>query len=316
MARDNEEIKMRKAVTDNAHRGKRGLLALTLLAVAALGSGVAVGQEDAPPGEVQTGTDPRDFAPKFMPYYRFTELENGLENNSLVAFGLHAFTPRFAMTYEIPLGYKNDVTGTDLNNGDDTCGPGGSFAPGPGLPPIPIPGVQGNCQETGMGDMNLRFMGRTNAELFGGELMWAIQVDLPTATQNFLGTEQTRLAPAAIWVKDLKKWPGPGAFVAGMNFYFFDIFGDDDVQDTSMYVGRWFLMLPLSEKYRLYMLPEFQPIYDFENSHFSFWVGPEFGKAINRQNIVYAKPGWGADPDFMQGDREFTFEIGWRYFME
>ena len=66
----------------------------------------------------ETGTDPRDFAPKFMPYYRYTELENGLENQALTAFGLYAFTKKFAMTYEIPLGYKNDVSGTLLNNGD------------------------------------------------------------------------------------------------------------------------------------------------------------------------------------------------------
>ena len=60
----------------------------------------------------ETGTDPRDFAPKFMPYYRYTELENGLENNALTLFGLYAFTPKFAMTYEIPVAYKNDVTDT------------------------------------------------------------------------------------------------------------------------------------------------------------------------------------------------------------
>ena len=50
-----------------------------------------------------TGTDPRDFKPKFMPYYRYTELESGLENNALTLFGLYAFTPRFGMTYEIPV---------------------------------------------------------------------------------------------------------------------------------------------------------------------------------------------------------------------
>ena len=266
----------------------------------------------------ETGTDPRDFAPKFMPYYRYTELENGLENNALTLFGLYAFTPRFGMTYEIPVAYKNDVSGTALNNGDGTCGPGGAFPPGPGLPPIPIPGVQGNCQETGMGDMNLRFMLRTDHKLFGGDVLYALQVDLPTATQNFLGTEQARLGPSFIWVKDIPQWPGPGAFFAAMNFYFFDIFGDDDVDDTSMYVGRWFVMLPLNAKHKIYALPEFQPIYDFENSHFSFWVGPEIGKLVgdDGKNVVYLKPGFGVDPDAAQGDREFTFEIGWRYFMD
>jgi len=264
----------------------------------------------------ETGTDPRDFAPKFMPYYRYTELENGLENNALTLFGLYAFTPKFAMTYEIPVGYKLDVADTPLNNGDGTCGPG-SFAPGPGLPPVPIPGVQGNCQETGMGDMNLRFMVASDVGWLGGDWLFGAQIDLPTATQNFLGTEQVRLAPMAAYVRNIPKWPGPGAFFAAMNFYFFDVFGEDDVDDTSMYVGRWFVMLPLNEKHKIYALPEFQPIYDFEQSHFSFWVGPEIGKMIGNdgKNVVYMKPGWGVDPDAPKGDRDFTFEIGWRYFM-
>ena len=267
----------------------------------------------------ETGTDPRDFAPKFMPYYRYTELENGLENNALTMFGLYAFTPKFAMTYEIPLGYKNDIEDTALNNGDGTCGPG-FFEPGPGLPPIEVPGVSGNCQETGIGDMNLRFMLATNQKLFGGDVMYALQVDLPTATGDFLGTEQTRLGPSFIWVHDIPAWPGPGAFAALMNFYFFDVetLSEKDAGDTSMYVGRWFVMLPLSKKYKIYALPEFQPIYDFEESHFSFWVGPELGKMIgdDGKNVIYAKPGFGVSPDAPNGDRDFTFEIGWRYFMD
>ncbi|MCH7567499.1 MAG: hypothetical protein IH787_07580 [Nitrospirae bacterium] len=91
---------------------------------------------------------------------------------------------------------------------------------------------------------------------------------------------------------------------------------DDAVADTSMYVGRWFVMLPISKKHKIYLLPEFQPIYDFENNHFSFWVGPEIGKMINKKNIIYVKPGWGVSPDNLAGDRSFTFEIGWRYFMD
>ncbi len=265
----------------------------------------------------ETGTDPRDFAPKFMPYYRYTELENGLENHALTLFGLYAFTPKFAVTYEVPVGYKLDVADTPLNNGDGTCGPG-SFLPGPGLPPIPIPGVQGNCQETGMGDMNLRFFVASDVGWLGGDWLFGTQVDLPTATGNFLGTEQVRLGPMFAYVKDIPQWPGPGAFMALMNFYFFDVFGEDDKPSTNMYVGRWFVMLPLSEKHKIYTLPEFQPIYDFENDHFSFWFGPEFGKMIgdDGKNVVYIKPGWGVDPDFAQGDREFTLEIGWRYFMD
>ncbi len=47
-----------------------------------IGPTVAVAQD--------TGTGPRDFKPKFKPHYRYTELENGLENNALTLFGLYA----------------------------------------------------------------------------------------------------------------------------------------------------------------------------------------------------------------------------------
>ena len=64
----------------------------------------------------------------------------------------------------------------------------------------------------------------------------------------------------------------------------------------------------------LYLMPEFQPVYDFENEQFNFWVGPEVGKILREGSIVYLKPGWGV----LNGDdseREFTFEFGFRYFM-
>ncbi|MHC4988990.1 MAG: hypothetical protein ACYTFX_10930, partial [Planctomycetota bacterium] len=48
----------------------------------------------------QTGTDPRDFSSKLMPYYRYTELENGVKVNELSLFGMYAFSPKFAMTFE------------------------------------------------------------------------------------------------------------------------------------------------------------------------------------------------------------------------
>jgi len=62
----------------------------------------------------------------------------------------------------------------------------------------------------------------------------------------------------------------------------------------------------------IYLLPEFQPVYDFENDEFSFWAGPEFGKILSAGNVVYVKPGWGVDAE--AGEREFTFEAGWRWF--
>ena len=62
----------------------------------------------------------------------------------------------------------------------------------------------------------------------------------------------------------------------------------------------------------LYILTEFQPVYDFENDDFDLWIAPEFGKIVKPGFIVYGKPGWGVDRD--KADRKFTFEVGTRIF--
>jgi hypothetical protein len=270
--------------------------------------------------ETKTGTDPRDFAPKFMPYYRYSELENGLEQNEVTLFGLFAFSPKFAMTYEIPLAMDRDVSDTDLRDPD--TGLCGGVLPGGSSPTLPngLP-AEGDCQETGVGDMNLRFMYRTDWNALGADWLIGAQFDFPTATDDVLGSETFTIAPmfAPIW--DLNFWPGPGAFAALMNFYFTDVFKDDGREDVSMYVGRWFFMLPLRAPGPglfdgIYLLPEVQPVYDFENSNFSLWIAPEFGKILAPGVITYLKPGWGVDPDSNSGERDFTFEIGFRYFMD
>ena len=114
-------------------------------------------------------------------------------------------------------------------------------------------------------------------------------------------------------------------FFAMMNFYDFDAWKDDDRDDTSRYRGRWFWMQPLSmptpefslfDTSGLYVMTEFQPIYDFEEDHFSAWIGPEFGKIAQPGHVFYAKPGFGIDPSASKGDRDWTFEVGYRYFFE
>jgi hypothetical protein len=281
--------------------------------------GVGKGQADAA-AEGSTGTDPRDFAPKFMPYYRYDELENGLEQNNIVAFGLYAFTTTFAMTYEIPLAVDRDISGTALRDPD--TGVCSGTLPGGGNPQLPngLP-AEGDCQETGVGDMNLRFMYRTDWSALGADWLIGAQFDFPTATDPVLGSETFMVAPMVTPIWDLKFWPGPGAFAALMNFYFTDVFKDDGRADVSMYVGRWFFMLPLRAPGPglfdgIYLLPEFQPIYDFENSEFSLWIAPEFGKILAPGVIAYAKPGFGVNPTTGSGERDFTFEIGIRYFMK
>ena len=291
---------------------KIGLLLLLALAV----TGVANAQEGEAP---QTGTDPRDFANKFMPYARYTELENGLEQNDITIFGMWALTKKFAITYETSIGMKRDITGTPACAGLPDIDCTGSV-PGGGLLPNGLP-AEGDGVETGIGDTMLRIFGSSDAKFLGGAFIPGLQMTLPTASETVLGTETVSGGPIATFVWDVKKWPAPGAFFAMMNIYEFDWYKENGRGDVSRYMGRWFLQLPINKKHKLYILTEFQPVYDFEEDHFSFWFGPEFGKAFTPSpgifrngGAIYFKPGLGVDPDFDKGDRDWTFEIGFRAF--
>ncbi len=271
----------------------------------------------------ETGTDPRDFNNKFMPYYRYTELKNGVEVHDWTIFGLYAFTPRLAMTYEIPLRYM------DYSEAIPDFGP----AILPGGPPIPGFGASGpvsGSNEFGLGDSIFRFFykpeslewetpctwGPRKGETLGWSLIPLIETTVPTNTDDILGSDTWVLSPGFAIAGDTPTF----GFIAAMFFYDFNVIKDTDEPYVSRFRGRIFLMQPFSKpgpKWHdgLYMMPEFQPAYDLRTSHFSFWVGPEFGKVFagDRTVTVYAKPGWGVDPN-IPGDREFSFEFGVRIF--
>ncbi|MHC5113752.1 MAG: transporter family protein [Planctomycetota bacterium] len=296
---------------------------------------------EAPPGGGggggSTGTDPRDFADKFMPYYRYLELDNNLEMHSLTMFGLFAFNPRLAMTYELPVAQKLDVSdvagfpGPALQN---IPGQGqGSTFPSTGLPANLLnTDLDFAGDEVGMGDLILRMFGRPESwewvydDGSGNDLgkpksfalMPTIEFTLPTASEDVLGGEALIVSPALTFVWDL---PGDApfglGFLAGMNFIDFDAYKDTGRNSTTRYRGRYFWMQPLAPPGPnlfdgLYILTEVQPIYDFMTSDFDLWVGPEFGKIIKEGFIVYGKPGWGIDTE--PEDRSFTFEVGMRIF--
>ncbi|MCZ6837529.1 MAG: hypothetical protein O7G85_17265, partial [Planctomycetota bacterium] len=152
----------------------------------------------------------------------------------------------------------------------------------------------------------------------GISLMPLLELTLPTATNDVIGGEALIVSPGFVVVADL---PGDApfglGFIAMMNFFDFDAFKDDKRESTTRYRGRWFWMQPLRPPGPnlfdgIYVLTEFQPVYDFMESDFSFWIGPEFGKIVSDGFIIYAKPGWGIDTD--EVDRDFTFEFGMRYF--
>jgi len=242
-----------------------------------------------------TGNDPRVFSNKWMPYYRSTELENGLKQQTLTAFGTMRFSDRVGMFYEVPLGMKSDLSDID--------------------------GVPSGTDATGMGDIDLKFLWRPEFGdwTFGeggkksGSVMFGTDMLFPTATDDLLGGNAMLFAPIVGFVWDM---PLHG-FIAMLNLYYFDLYKEADAPDTSRYVGRWFYMQPLSRPGPwyggLYVMPELQPVYDFETDDFSSWLGVEFGKMFAPGRIGYIKPGWGIG-NSEEFDRDFTFEAGFRWF--
>ncbi|NIS82002.1 MAG: hypothetical protein GTO14_17745 [Anaerolineales bacterium] len=177
-----------------------------------------------------------------------------------------------------------------------------------------------------MGDLNLRFLWMPKApdttftQPFGPNkgkdgninFIFGAETTLPTATEDVLGNDAWIISLLFTFVIDTPTF----GFLAAMNFYDFDAFKEDQRPDTSQYRGRWFLMQPLTKPGpgygAIYLLPEFQPMYDFENSEFSLWIGPELGKTLAPGRILYVKPGWGIDPE--GAERKVTFEVGFRWF--
>ncbi len=269
--------------------------------------------------EDATGTDPRGFSSKFMPYYLYTELENDLEVNQLNLFGMYAFSPDIAMTYDLPVWKEVDVS--DVSAFKSASGsvppigpnPGGGGGGAPPFSKIPSDGTQ-----DGIGDLGLRFFFKPEATQFEtSSHMFGFEVTLPTASEDVLGGDAWIFSPMYVYVRDIKLL-SPG-FFALMNFYDFDIEKDDDRSYTSRYRGRWFLMQPLSRPGPglldgIYLLPEMQPVYDFRESDFSLWLAPELGKMLP-WGAIYLKPGFGIDND-EDSHRDWTFEVGARYFFK
>jgi hypothetical protein len=272
----------------------------------------------------ETGTDPRDFSSKFMPYYLYVELENNIKVNQFNLFGMHSFTPNFAMTYDWPV-FKDLDYGSvfpsvpgGIGGGNPGSGPGAGFTP-------PFDDISSSGSTTGYGDLGLRFFYKRRE--WGGNignqgdtwsLMGGFETTLPTASDDVLGGDTTIVSPMVVFVADIPGDPPLGlGFFAMMNFYDFDVDKGDSGSNVERYRGRWFWMQPLAKPGPelfdgIYVLTELQPVYDFRTDDFDLWIGPEFGKIIKEGQIVYIKPGVGFDRDAT--DRKFTLEIGYRYF--
>jgi hypothetical protein len=230
-----------------------------------------------------------------MPYYRSTELENGLQQQDLTALAVVPFSRTLGVFIEVPLARYRDFSD--------------------------VAGVPAGSDAIGIGDVDLKFLWNPKALGFSygeegnmkGSWLFGNSFILPTATDDALGGDALLFAPIVGVVLDM---PMHG-FFAALNLYYFDVYKKDSAPDTSRYVGRWFYMQPLTPPGpwwgAIFVLPEFQPIYDFETNDFSTWFGMEVGKMFAPGKIGYIKPGWGIDNSELT-DRDFTLEVGARWF--
>jgi len=248
-----------------------------------------------------TGNDPRAFSNKWTPFYRYQELENGLIQQDVTAFGTIAFSDYVGVFFEFPVAQYRD------------------FGDVEGLP-------EGTPKSAiGLGDISLKFLGRPKGLDFrygkagkmnkkSGSIMLGTDFVLPTATSDLLAGNSFKLAPIVGVVIDMPLY----GFFAMLNLYYFDVYKTAAAPTTSMYVGRWFYMQPLTPPGKwwglFFLMPEFQPIYNFDTKDFSAWIGVEFGKIIIDGQVAYIKPGWGIS-NSEQTDRTTSFEFGWRYFL-
>ncbi len=220
-----------------------------------------------------TGNDPRAFGNKWTPFYRSSELENGLTQQDVTAFGSIAFTPYLGVFFELPLAQYRDFSNIE------------------GYPEDSPSSV------LGVGDLSLKFLARIKPWDFSygkagkmnkktASIMLGTDFVMPTATNPLLAGNSFKLAPILGLVIDTPMY----GFFAMLHLYYFDVYKTDAAPTTSLYVGRWFYMQPLTppgEWWGLfYLMPEYQPIYNFETKDFSSWLGVEFGKIITEGNVA------------------------------
>jgi hypothetical protein len=255
------------------------------------------GKVDAVLEQDETGNDPRAFANKWTPNYKYTKLDNGMVQQDVYGSGTVAFTPNLGVIFEVPVARYRDFSEVD------------------GLP-------AGTPQNViGTGDVSLKFLANLRGLDFrygegkkkSGTIVVGTDFVLPAATNIYLAGNSFKIAPIVGVVVDMPAH----AFFAMLNLYYFDVYKTAEAPKTSMYVGRWFYMQPLTPPGKwwgmIYLMPEFQPIYNFETKDFSAWIGVELGKIIIPGQVAYVKPGWGLS-NSEQTDRKFTLEVGWRYF--
>jgi hypothetical protein len=289
--------------------------------------------EDAPAAATtqNNGTNPASMSFKFMPYTRFTELENGVTSSdilTLFAMIPIPLTPATAINVEWPVQKSFDASAVVLPLLEGILDPEDGIPCAPpvcggnrNLPEIPLEAVAAGFDQNGIGDLKLWFL--QGLKLFGtpGEgkttaLLGGFQLNLPTASAPILGDEKWELSPMFAHIHNFS----PVSFLAFMHLYTFDFADKNGISElhkeseVDFYLGRYFFQYAWA-KSGWYILPELQVAYDFNSdndwsAHFMPEVGKSF-KAGSTGITTYIKPGWAVmSPD--PSERSFSVEMGIR----
>ena len=266
------------------------------------------------------GTNPAALGVKYMPYSRYTELDNGIiDQDALTLFAMAGIpiSPFTALVIEWPLMKYRDFSSLYTVGGLDPGAGGGAPGFSSGLPEISdnvsVPRLL-RQNITGFGDVKFRLVQglgkiRKTVVIGGGDLI------LPWASDAMLSSNKYQLGPMLATVTNFS----PSSFLAILHFYFFDI--ADGVHaadeggaqgDIGLYLARIFFQYAWTSGW--YVLPEAQVIHDFKNDDngFSLWIGPELGTVLGANPAItaYLKPGFGINPD--PGERKWSTEFGIR----
>jgi hypothetical protein len=194
--------------------------------------------------EGKTGTDPRDFGSKFMPYYLHTQLRNNLQVDQLNMFGMIAIDPKStAMTFDLPVAKRLNYSNISAFKSGVGSLPPETPTGGGGLP---FAGLETDGDTNGYGDLGLRFFFKpASLTTKKASHMFGAEVTLPTASEDVLGGDTWVLSPMYVFVHNVKLL-SPG-FVAFMNFYDFDVAKESERPDV---IGRDLFVARIAARYR------------------------------------------------------------------
>ncbi len=234
-------------------------------------------QTTQPASPPSNGSNPADLITRVEMKYQFQSFGSGYLHGVPVIRGDYAFTRTISVRMDLPILTFDSKT----------------------------PGVS---SQTGIGDI---VTSMTFVKIFSKKFVGAFvpRIDFPTASYSSLGSGKYSFKPTLAGITPL----APGLLFAGVVEYRVSFAGQQnraDINEISLkpILLKSFLKGPLKG---YYVNPKLELLVDFEtNNRTTTQAGAEFGKALNKNVVVFAIPTF-----HIAGTKKesFKLEIGFRY---